>query len=906
VQTYVSRLRALLGPAPDGGPVLVRAGDGYRLRVAADGIDLQEFRRLTVAARQARAAGDAVAACGAFERALELWRGDPLVDVHLLRDHPAVVALAAERAAVTLEYADLASASGWQDRVVRHLRRQVTWDPLDEAALARLMVALAGSGRQAEALRLYEELARRLDEQLAVAPGAEVRAAHARVLRQEVTAAGDAAGGATEGVAGWRQVFQLPAAIADFTGRAADRERLIGAVTPGDDQHGVPVAVISGPPGAGKTALALHAAHAVRSRFPDGQLWVHLAGTSPRPRDPGDVLGEFLRTLGVPGSAIPDDGARRAALFRSRLAGRRVLVVADDAASAGQVAPLLPGTAGCALLVTGRVQLEGLGGAWLMPLEVMTPQDAMDLLARMAGAGRVAAEPDAAIELVRACGGLPLALRIVGARLAARPAWPVSAMLRRLAGERRLGELDAAELSVRASIASSYRSLSPRAQRLFRLLAPLGPADFAEWVPGVLLGEPDALAAAEELVTRSLLTPLGADVCGEPRYRLHDLLRDYAAERLDLDPIREREAAAGRLLAAWLQLVRLACARLPPNLELPRPAACPHPDVIVAEAAQELTKDPLAWLTAERDNLRAAVEHACDIGRWELAGQLTSGMYACDFLQDPRDEELLWRKVAQAADLAGDQVGAALARFRSAVALDQRGNLAEAAVLFDACIRCFGDAGAREALAFALFWRASCAFELKDFEVARSLADQCRAAARLAGNRPAELFSSQILGISLASVGQYDAGVAACEQALAIAEELGGGVSSALHGLAQACGIAGQHERALALSARMLDLARDSDEVVGQAYAHVVMGDACHALGRFHDAVDAFAQAQPIFLAKHADRGYAICTLKRAHASQALGLPETASLLEQSLRMFEELGLSHNAKEARQALGSAS
>jgi len=311
------------------------------------------------------------------------------------------------------------------------------------------MIALASADRQADALRAYEQVRRRLDEELGVLPGPALRAAHMQVLRQDIPVARVAHWGepsprtpvayrgepspripaayreepspGTPAVQAWQPVCQLRAAPADFTGRGAECADLISAVDPGGDQPGVPVVAISGPPGIGKTSLALHAAHKIRARFPDGQLWVQLAGASARPRDPGEVLGEVLRALGLPGSAIPEDCSERAVCYRSHLAGRRIVVIADDAATAAQVRPLIPGTSGCALIVTSRSRMEGLDGAHLIPLDVLPPDDAAGLLSRIVGAGRVAAELDATGELVAACGALPLALRIAGAKLAARP-----------------------------------------------------------------------------------------------------------------------------------------------------------------------------------------------------------------------------------------------------------------------------------------------------------------------------------------------------------------------------------------------------------------------------------------------------------------------------------------------------
>jgi len=633
VHTYVSRLRSVLGSAQDlDSEFLVRDRIGYRLILADSQLDLLLFRRRVESALAARAAGNVEQACGDLEQALGLWRGEPLADIGVLQDHPAVIALAEERTAATLEYADAASSAGWHDRALPHLRVLARRDPLDEAVHARLVIALAGAGRQAEALRTYQELQRRLDEELGMFPGTVLRAAHAKILHQEIPVHAGSAGPESPPQP-WAPVFHLPAAPADFTCRAAECERLITAVSPAGDQPGVPLVAISGLPGVGKTSLALYAAHKARAQFPDGQLWVQLSGASGCPREAGDALGELLRALGVVESAVPDDYSERAVCYRSRLAGRRVLIVADDAATAAQVRPLIPGTPGCAMLVTSRARLEDLDAAHLMPLDVMTPDDAVSLLTAIVGSQRVAAEPRAAGELVQACGMLPLAVRIAATKLAARPSWPLAAMVRRITGRNgRLRELETGDLSVRASIASSYKSLPDRPRRAFSLLARFGPADFAEWVIGALLDEPDVADVTDELVGRSLLTPLGTDSTGEPRYRLHDLLREYAAERLDDQPDGGQNDALGRLFDSWLQLAKLAADRLPPEPTFPRPGGQPPPSIVPGETAQRLTADAVAWFTTERANLRAAVKQACHTGRLDFAHRLAfhhSAYLAC-------------------------------------------------------------------------------------------------------------------------------------------------------------------------------------------------------------------------------------------------------------------------------------
>jgi DNA-binding SARP family transcriptional activator/DNA polymerase III delta prime subunit len=628
IQTYVSRLRRALDD-----DVLVRDGSGYRLDVPVSELDLLEFRHLLGKARTASPAE----ACEAYEQALALWRGDPLAGVDFDRGYPALVTLAAERAAATLRYAEVAAELGRHDRVLPHLRAQAARDPLDEASHAWLMIALAVTGRQAEALEVHEQLRRRLDEELGILPGPALREAQDKVLRQQIPAAEPDL-----------PVFQLPAAPADFSGREPERARLSSAIT---SSAGVPVAVVSGPPGVGKTSLALHVAQQIRARFPDGQLWVHLAGTLARPRDTCEVLGEFLRALGVHGSAVPPLLSERAVCYRSRLADRRILIVADDAATAEQVRPLIPGTAGSALLVTSRSRLEGLDGAHLMPLDVMTAVDAADLLTRIVGQERVTVDRESADSLVQACGALPLALRIAGAKLAARPSWPLAVMVRRITGAHgRLDELESADLSVRGCIASSYQWLPERSRRAFRLLALLGPADFAEWVAGALLGEPDAGDVISQLADRSLLTPLGPDSTGEPRYRLHDLLRDFAAERLIDEPQAEQNQALDRVFDGWLQLAMLAdsppppepCppadAHPPPESHPPAAAARSRPRVLPDQVAARLTADPVAWFTSERANLLAVVEQAWAVGRSDLAQQLAAHQGAFLHSQPRQDD----------------------------------------------------------------------------------------------------------------------------------------------------------------------------------------------------------------------------------------------------------------------------
>jgi DNA-binding SARP family transcriptional activator/tetratricopeptide (TPR) repeat protein len=883
VQTYVSRLRQVFGA-----DLLPRDATGYRLLVSENELDLLAFRQ---AVRDAQSRSDPEAACERYERALGLWRGEPVSDVDALRGHAAVIALAGEFASAVLGYADAAAVCGEHERVLPHLRALAARDELDEPSRARLMIALAGAGRQAEALAIFEDVRRRLDQELGMPPGQALREAHAKVLRQDVDS------GATASAAGWPPVFQLPAAPADFTGRAAEIARLSAAITPGD--VGVPIAIVSGQPGAGKTSLVLHVAHRVRARFPDGQLWVHLAGMSSRPRDPAEVLGEFLRALGMHGSAIPETLSERTACYRSRLASRRILVVADDAASAAQIRPLLPGTAGSALLVTSRSHLEGMDGAELMPLDVMSEPDAAALLTRLVGSDRVAAEPDAAMSLIQSCGALPLALRIAGAKLAARPLWSLSLMARKLTG---LSELESGDLSVRASIDSSYASLSERAAQAFRLLALVGPGDFAEWVVAVLLGEPDASDVLAELTGRSLITPLGADQTGEPRYRLHDLLRDYAAERLADDP--DRLQALERFLDAWLQLAMLADAKLPPEPYFPPDPSDRMPEIVPAAVAGPLTADPISWFTTERASLFMAVEHACVEGRLDVAYRLAARQRAYQHLQFRyEDAGMLWRHIGDHAKRAGDAVLGAQARLAEGISRVLRGQPHEAIEILDRCLEEDSRELDTEAMASVLEWLATSALDVDDFTAARQYAERGVDMARSVASRRAEYGCLSVLGVALAWLGEHERAVAACEQAVAIAS--GSAVQTcqvvALLNLTWVYNITMLPQNAIPTALRVKKLSRELGDVCSEALAAGMLGDAYRGLGRYSEAADSLLRALPVFQA-HSRRFHALCLLKLGYAYESMGSPEAVGYLEESLQIFTELRLPWKADQARQAL----
>jgi hypothetical protein len=341
---------------------------------------------------------------------------------------------------------------------------------------------------------------------------------------------------ARQPASGWRALLHLPADINDFTGRYEQADKVSRLVTAegGRSHTAVPITVISGKPGIGKTALALHVAHKVSDQFPDGQMYANLRGAEADAQDPAEVLAGFLRELGVDGSDIPERVDDRARMYRARLADRRVLVVLDNAVDEAQVRPLLPGAAGCAVLVTSRSRMAALAGSHSVPLDVMPADQSAELLATIIGRERAEAEPAAVAEITRLCGFLPLAIRIAGARLKSRPAWRISWFAERLRDEsRRLDLLKAGDLEVRASFALSYQGQNADAQRAFRF-AGIMTSDFPAWNLAALL-DTDADQAEqllEELVDAQLVEVIGVDATGLIRYGLHELLRDFARERL--------------------------------------------------------------------------------------------------------------------------------------------------------------------------------------------------------------------------------------------------------------------------------------------------------------------------------------------------------------------------------------
>ena len=620
VHRYVGMLRRVLEPdlpARAAGRWLVRSGGGYLIRADAGAVDLLRFRELCADARRWAGEGQPGQATEQFVHALALWQGPAASGIPgSARECSTFAALDREHLVAVAEAADVAARCGMVERVLPALRRSAERNPLDEPLHARLVIALAESGRQAEALDTWQEMRTRLRDELGVDPGPELRAAQSQVLDGSHAADASPMPVATPptGPAQMAPLIrpaQLPAAPPAFAGRRAELAQLL--TVPAADT--MVITSIGGMAGIGKTTLAVQLAHRLADQFPDGQLYVNLRGFGPSgsAMDAADAVRGFVEALGVPPQRIPSGLDAQAALYRSLLVGRRVLVVLDNARDAEQVRPLLPGALGCMAVVTSRDPLHDLvaaDGANPITLDVLTADDAWELLACRLSRPRVAAEPDAVQEIIELTGRLPLALSVVAARAAINPTFDLADVAAELRAAK--GGLDGFASDIRAVFSWSYSALSPAAARLFRLLAlhpgPDFGADAAASTGGVRPAQIRLLLA--ELTRAQLVTE---HVPG--RYQFHDLHRAYAGELLrETESDEDRRTAVKTMLDHYLR----TALRAQTFFAQLRPAI----DALVPPAEQAGGRSPVDWFVAERlvlgGVIRLAADHGFDDHVWQL------------------------------------------------------------------------------------------------------------------------------------------------------------------------------------------------------------------------------------------------------------------------------------------------
>ncbi|MGA6167911.1 BTAD domain-containing putative transcriptional regulator [Amycolatopsis magusensis] len=857
VHGYVSRLRRLLRDGQ--GELLVTQAPGYRLRIEPADTDFGRFFALVDSGRAAWRAGDTDEAAGLLSGGLALWRGNAFQDVPV---SPLVRAEADNlnelRVTVLEDLAEVNLLRGQHGELSAELAELVKEHPLRERMRELQMLALYRNGRQADALTAYADLRERLADELGVDPSPPLQRLYERILRADGALASPAQPAAQpekEPPPGPDlPVHQLPPDVPDFTDRRAKREAIAGVIASRKETGPPPVAVVAGGPGVGKSTLAVHVAHAAKPHFPDGQFYLDLAGTSADPRDPAVLLAEVLHALGITGAWIPEGLPARTTLYRSLLARRRMLLVLDDAANADQVRPLLPSTGSCAVLVTSRTQMNDLPGARHIELDVFRPQEARELFASIVSAERVAAEPEEAEKILRSCGYLPLAIRISGGRLAGRTTWPLRVMRERLADEsKRLGELRVGELDVRASFGLSLRSLPPIAVQAFGLLGLLGRESLPGWVLGPLLDRQDAHDVLDMLVDASLVQLADTDAVGQPRYRLHDLLRTYALETAETFPAATRHAALTRLLATWLDLVEQAVDRLPPSLFRPKPGLTVRRPLPPGTVAQ-LVANPLAWFSAERVCLLGAVKLAAEGEMDELAWELAAHT-ACYY--DVHNQHEDWRQshqlVLKVVHEAGNKPGeAAMLR-----------GLAQVQIYRDALT-----------------------------DATESLRESLRLCQEI-GDRRGEALAASALGTVERSQGHHDQALEHVRHALelvvetgdrAIEAQLRNGIAT-IH-LAQGRPAEAEpwFEEALRLARELGDVHREAVVLREMSQLHRESGATAHALRSLRRALDIFEE-----LNDERCRAYTLVKLGRLYAERG-ERAQTSLALESAARMYARSG----------------
>jgi DNA-binding SARP family transcriptional activator len=867
LHSAVQRLRSTLGPS--GADLVETRPPGYLITVEDGELDVRAFSLLAARGHAAAEAGSWAQAADLLREALGLWRGEPLADVpsQLLRDRE-VPPIEDQRLQALATRIDADLHLGRHGEVVAELRQLVAAHPLQEQFHAQLMLSLYRSGRQADALAAYQDVRRVLADQLGIDPGPELTVLHQRILAADgellLSADGELSSSAAETLSmpapGRRDLAagpdhvvprQLPAATRHFAGRAEPLKVLAGlAAEATGASPATVITVIDGTAGIGKTTLALHFAHQVAWQFPDGQLYVNLRGFDPAgpPVTPAEAIRLFLEALAVPAARIPAGLDAQAGLYRSVLAGKRMLVLLDNARDVDQVRPLLPASPGCLVVVTSRSQLTSLvaaEGAFPLTLDVLADADAQELLARRLGPSRIAEDPAAADELIRLCAGLPLALSIAAARSASQPGLSLAALNAELhdAGGGRLDALDAghAATNVRAVLSWSYQQLNASAGRLFRLLGLHAGPDISAAAAASLAGLPLPEARRElgELTRAHLLTEYAPG-----RFGSHDLLRAYAAELAEsIDSAAERRAATGRLLDHYLRTAASAALLLHPTRR-PIILAAPQPGVTPEHI--DGVGDALAWFAAERRVLMAAAEQGAKAGFDTHAWQIP---WALSRFLDTRGRWHEWTLTEQialaATERLGDRAAQAAAHQRYGYANARLGNYQDAYAHLGLALDIHtergdhaGQAYVHNALAITLSFQ-------DRYEEALGHAQQALESYTAIGDQSGRALALNSVGWFHATLGDHEQALRSCGRALDLFRGLGHqeGVASALDSLGFAHQQGGSYAEAAACYQQAFELHRDIGSRWGAAEALAHLGDARLATGNPAGARAAWEEA---------------------------------------------------------------
>ncbi|NUR62933.1 MAG: tetratricopeptide repeat protein [Catenulispora sp.] len=877
LHTYVMRLRRSLGAAADR---LRTEARGYRFVVQDGELDLHRFTALAEAAKASSAEQDWGTTADLLRSALEVWRGQPLQGVQSAALSGEVDRLAELRLDALLARIDADLHLGRHELLVPELRDLVVRQPLLERAHAFLMLALYRASRRADALAAFRSARRVLAEELGIEPGRDLQRLHGQILKADPAAAlPDSVSGSVPGSAPVPGLVpepvpvpvsvpaQLPRGVRDFTGRdhELDRIKTLLSHDPAGGAPGPAVCVIAGAGGTGKSALAVQAAHALRDRFPDGQLYLDLRGADRHPLDPGHALAEFIRGLGGDGVALPEEVAGRSAVYRTLLAGRRVLVLLDNVADIRQVRPLLPAESRCCVIITSRSRLSGLEDCARLELGSLSPQDGASLFAKVVGDERPRSEPAAATRIVELCGGLPLAIRIAGSRLAVRRNWRLESLAARLEDTaRRLDELQTDDLQVRATLDMSYRHLTEDQARAFRMLAVPNVDSLSVWHAAVNLDVPARKAETllENLVDAFLLEPAGPE-----RYRYHDLTRMFARELAYLTESPEAlTAAAGRTKTAYAELLVHAAAAARPG----------YLDEAPAELRFGTAEAALDWLDQEFRAVGGLIVQAGS-GPAEAVRVAADMLYRVQWYLRSRGHWRLWRDVAAAvvdgAVRSGDAAAELVGRQSSGLLGLLTGRFDESDENLSAAVRLAERLGDSLEMARVLNRRGLLAAQRGFYR--KAVADHEAAAAlfKRLGNRLGECVSLVNIGKCLRQGGEPARALAHLEQALALSAELGESENAimARHHLAACHSELGDQDTAIPAQEACLVFIREHGLREGEAFAVAELGRALLRAGRAPEALAKFEEAVELFQALGDPNAVAVFRADIGFAQQHLG-----------------------------------
>ncbi len=852
VQTYISLLRRATGAA--GNVIIARQAPGYKVIVDAEMIDLHRFWDLI---SRARAASDDDGAATLLGAALGLWRGEPLAGLDTPWASAIRATLTMQRQTAQLDLTDVQLRRGQHAALLAELAARARDHPLDERVAGQLMLALYRSGRQAGALEHYQQTRRRLAGELGVDPSPPLRQLHQQILTADP---GLAVPVRSTAPVPSRLVVpgQLPAPPRSFTGRAGELGRLTAMLDePAESGDQMAISVIGGSGGIGKSWLALHWAHRNLARFPDGQLWVNLRGFDPaaEPVPAAAAVRGFLDALGVDPAVVPANPEAQAGLYRSLLAGKRMLVVLDNARDTGQVVPLLPGSPGCTVLVTSRCRLTGLvtgHGARSLDLDVLPEGEARELLHRYLG-GRMDAEPDAAAQLLACCAGLPLAISVAAAQAAAHPGFPLAVLAAELQeAASRLDALDSGDLaaSVRAVLSSSYQALDPQPAAVFGLLG-LAPG------PDISLSAAASLsmlpATRVRAVLRDLETAFLIQQHAPGRYRMHDLVRLYAAEQASHDqPEDARTAALRRVTDFYLHTAWAGDRLLAPHRRaagLGQPASGSNPRQLADE------KTVLAWFAAEHPCLLATQHAALAQGwhrsAWQLAMALNTfhrrrGLF--------HDWVAAWQAGLTAAGQLDRPAAQGTARGLLGFACVHAGRYAEALGYLGGALSLAEQSGDLTSQAHLHIFFSAAWSGQENYHRALGHASRAQSLFQALGDRVWEADAlSCSAGRYHACLGHLGQARACCEAALAMHRQhrFREGEARALDSLGYIALRAGQHARALDHYSQALAVCRDLGDTCRQADTQAALAAAHAARGQHDQARHAWHQALALYQAQH-------------------------------------------------------